>query len=527
MKKFVSLVLCLIMSVSILITNILTAHAASTAASFLHISNAGMQNGTISFVISVKPNVTRFCGAVLNVEFDSNVLEVLSATPVYTVDNNGNKQNNVAGEYINGFVKGKDDVYSVAYMSNTGVTTGSSEYKSFFKITFKVKVNERPTTSVKFVCRELFTNDDVNNDIRPADGVQTINDITFSTLDNPKLISTELLTNGIAFKWSAVDGAEEYTVLRKTSNEGVWRTIAEAEEDVTTYTDENVESGVTYTYSVKCGNGYGDSGYFAQGISQLYLTAAPITVISNVNNTVKIMWGAVSGAEHYLVYRQDNGSEEWQLLEKTASAKLYYDDLTVESGKTYKYAIGVENGEVSTEIGFNSKSHKFLGAPVVNEAKNTVEGIKLTWDKVNGAVSYEVYRKSNANDDWTLIDTTTSTSYIDKNISEGSTYIYSLKTVASDMKSSFNTAVTVSRISATEIISVESDVDGVNVSWNQVKNADGYKIYRKARGENNWVLAGTVGSAASSFKDVSSVISTDCLIFFVFSLAYPFITSLF
>lgn len=495
--------LSFVICISVLSTNILTAYAVGTATSFLHISNAGMQDGTISFVVSVKPNVVRFCGTVLNIEFDSDVLDVLSATPVYTVDSNGDKQNNVAGEYVNGFVSGKDNVYSLAYMSNSGVTTGSSEYKSFFKITFRVKVSERPTTSVKFVCKELFTNDDVNNDIRLADGVQTINDITFSTLDNPRLLSTELLTNGIRFNWEAVPGAEEYTVLRKASNEGVWRTIVEAEEDVTAYTDENVESGITYTYSVKCGNGYGDSGYFAQGISQLYLIAAPITVISNVNNSVKIMWGAVSGAEHYLVYRQENGSEEWQLLEKTASAKLYYDDLAVESGKIYKYAIGVENGEVSTEIGFNSKSHKFLGAPVVNEAKNIVEGIKLAWGKVLGAVSYEVYRKSNANDDWKLIDTTTSTSYIDKNIQEGSTYIYSLKTVASDMKSSFNTAVTVSRISSTEIISAESDVDGVIVSWNQVKNADGYKIYRKARGDNNWVLAGAVGSVALSFKDIS------------------------
>ena len=367
-------------------------------------------------------------------------------------------------------------------------------------------MKERPTTSVKFLCKELFTNDDVNNDIRPADGVQKIKDFTFSTLDNPKPVSTELLTNGILFKWSAVDGAEEYTVLRKANsgaNSGVWLTLEELTSDKTSYTDTSVDSGVTYTYSVRCANGYGDSGFFSQGVSQLYLTSATITTISNVNNTVRVMWGAVSGAEHYLVYRQENGSAEWQLLDKTASAKLYYDDTSVESGKTYKYAIGVENGNVSTEIGFNSKSHKFLGAPVVTESKNIVEGIKLAWGKVNGAVSYEIYRKNNANESWVLIDTTTSTSYVDQNIQEGSTYIYSLKTVASDMTSSFNTAVTVSRINAPEILSVESDTDGVNISWKQVKNADGYKIYRKLRGSNIWENAGSVSSVASTFKDTN------------------------
>ena len=506
LKRFVSFLLCLAMCTTILSVNILTVYAVTPVTSFLEVTSSGMQDSHISFIVSVKPGITRFSGAVLNVQFDSEILEFSSASPVYTVDKDNNKVNSLSGEYVDGFVKGKDNLYSIAYMNSAGVSTGSSEYKSFYKITFKVKVKERPTTAVKFLCKELFTNDDINNDIRPVDGVQQIKEFTFSTLDNPKPLSTELLTNGIKFKWSAVDGAEEYTVLRKANsgaNSGVWLTLEELTNDKTSYIDTSVESGVTYTYSVRCGNGYGDSGYFAQGVSQLYLTAATITTISNVNNTVRVMWGGVPGAEHYLVYRQENGSTEWQLLEKTASAKLYYEDSTVESGKTYKYAIAVENGNVSTEIGFNSKSHKFLGAPVVNEAKNIVEGIKLAWDKVNGAVSYEIYRKGNANDDWKLIDTTTSTSYVDKNIQEGSTYIYSLKTVASDMKSSFNTAVTVSRISATEIISVESDTDGVNVSWKQVNGADGYKIYRKARGDNNWVLAGTVGSAATSFKDTS------------------------
>lgn len=506
MKRFISLLLGLVMCISIVGANMLTAYAVTTATTFLDVTSSGMQDSQISFITSVKPGTVRFSGVVLNVEFDPQILEFVSATPIFTVDKDNNKINNLQGEYIDGFVKGKDNLYSIAYMNSAGVSTSSSEYKSFYKITFKVKVKERPTTTVKFLCKELFTNDDVNNDIRPADGVQTIKDFTFSTLDNPKPLSTKLLTNGILFNWSAVDGAEEYTVLRKANsgaNSGVWLTLEELTSDKTSYTDTSVESGVTYTYSVRCANGFGDSGFIAQGVSQLYLTAATLTTLSNVNNTVRVMWGAVSGAEHYLVYRQENGSAEWQLLDKTASAKLYYDDTSVESGKTYKYAIGVENGNVSTEIGFNSKSHKFLGAPVVTESKNIAEGIEIAWEKVAGAVSYEIYRKNNANESWVLIDTTTSTSYVDKNIQEGSTYIYSLKTVASDMTSSFNTAVTVSRINAPEILSIESNTDGVNISWKQIKNADGYKIYRKLRGSNTWENAGSVSSAASTFKDTN------------------------
>ena len=216
MKRFISLLLGLVMCISIVGANMLTAYAVTTATTFLDVTSSGMQDSQISFITSVKPGTVRFSGVVLNVEFDPQILEFVSATPIFTVDKDNNKINNLQGEYIDGFVKGKDNLYSIAYMNSAGVSTSSSEYKSFYKITFKVKVKERPTTTVKFLCKELFTNDDVNNDIRPADGVQTIKDFTFSTLDNPKPLSTKLLTNGILFNWSAVDGAEEYTVLRTT-----------------------------------------------------------------------------------------------------------------------------------------------------------------------------------------------------------------------------------------------------------------------------------------------------------------------
>ena len=205
--------------------------AAGTAKTFLDVSDTGMQNGEITFTVKLKPGLTRVSGAILNIEFDSDVLEIKSAEPVFTLDKEGNQINNVAGEYINGFVKNQKNLYSVAFMNTTGVSTGTSEYKSFFNVTFKVIAKERPTTAVKFICKEFFTNDDVNNDIRQSDSAQNFKDITFSTLDNPKPLQAKLQKDSILFNWSAVDGAEEYTVLRKASDEGIWRTIVEVSED--------------------------------------------------------------------------------------------------------------------------------------------------------------------------------------------------------------------------------------------------------------------------------------------------------
>ncbi len=491
------------MCISVIGANTLTVFAAGTKTSFFDVKSTGMKNSEISFIINLKPNVTRFNGAILNIEFDSSVLQLKSASPVYIKDKDGNDVLNIQGEYINDFVSGSNNVYSVAYMSNTGVSTGNSEYKDFFEVTFKVITDSRPQTSVKFYCKEYSSDDDVNNEIRPSDDIVLIKEEYFSTLDNPTPLSAELMENGVMFRWESVAGAEEYTVLRKADNEGVWVAIKEVTDGQTAYLDKDVESGVTYTYTAKCGNGYGDSGFFSTGVSQLYLKSARITSIANVNNMVRIMWAKVSGAENYAVYRQELSSSKWELIDKTASERLYYEDKTVESNKTYKYAVATENGSVTSVIGAGSVSHTFLASPEFLKVENIVDGISLSWSFVDGAEKYEVYRKTDIGKDWQLITTTTAGSYLDTDVLNGVTYFYTVKALNGTTLSSFNTSATIAFLASPKLTYLESVSDGVVVYWQGVEGATGYTIYRKSITEDEWQSVGNITNAVTTFKDIT------------------------
>lgn len=504
MKRFISIVLCIIMCVSVIGANTFTAFAAVTQKSFFDVKSTGMKNSEISFIINLKPNVVRFNGAILNIEFDTSILELKSATPVYTKDADDNDVLNIPGVYTNGFAKGTDNVYTVAFMSTAGVSTGNSEYKDFFKVTFKVITDARPATNVKFYCKEYSSDDDINNEIRPSDERVLIKEEKFSTLDNPTPLSAELMENGIMFRWEAVAGAEEYTVLRKADNEGVWKNLKEVTDAQTLYLDKDVESGVTYTYSVACGNGYGDSGYFSTGVSQLYLKAARITSITNVNNMVRVMWTRVGGAESYLVYRQTQGSSKWELIEKTASERLYYEDKTVESNTAYKYAISTEKGNVTSVIGAGSISHIFLASPEFVEVTNTTDGVSLSWNEVSGAEKYEVFRKTDISKEWQLITTTTSLKFLDTDVINGTTYFYTVKALNSDTESSYNTNVTIAFLASPVLTSLESVADGVVVNWQGVSGATGYTIYRKLNTESEWQSVGSINNATTTFKDITA-----------------------
>lgn len=504
MKRFIAFVLCVVMCVSVISANTFTAFALSTQTSFFDVKSSGMKNSEISFIINLKPNVTRFTGAILNIEFDASVLELKSATPSFTKEEDGNDAHNIPGVYTNGFVNGSNNVYSVAFMNTSGVSTGISEYKDFFVVTFKVITNERPSTSVRFYCKEYISDDDVNNEIRPSHDRVLIKEEIFSTLDNPTPLSAELLENGIMFRWEAVAGAEEYSVLRKADNEGVWVTLKEVTDGQTVYLDKDVESGVTYTYSVACGNGYGNSGFFSTGVSQLYLKAAKITSVTNVNNMVRLMWTKVGGAESYLVYRQVQGSAKWELIDKTASERLYYEDKTVVSNNTYKYAVATENGSVNSVIGADSVTHIFLASPEFFKVENTATGVSLNWNYVGGAEKYEVYRKTDISKAWQLIETTTGFNYLDTDVLNGTTYFYTVKAFNGNTASSYNTSATISFLASPELTSVESVADGVIVNWKGVQGATGYTIYRKSTTESVWQSVGSINNATTTFKDITA-----------------------
>ena len=69
-----------------------------------------------------------------------------------------------------------------------------------------------------------------------------------------------------------------------------------------------------------------------------------------------------------------------------------------------------------------------VDTPVLKAASNTTAGINVSWNKVDGAQKYYVYRKTSGTS-WSRIAEVTSTSYVDKTAKSGSTYTYTVRAV--------------------------------------------------------------------------------------------------
>ncbi len=67
------------------------------------------------------------------------------------------------------------------------------------------------------------------------------------------------------------------------------------------------------------------------------------------------------------------------------------------------------------------------------------EAVTVSWQPVDGAVYYRIYRGTRTGSDYAVeIDTTTETSYADESGAAGKTYYYSVKAVGTSCDSDFS-----------------------------------------------------------------------------------------
>ncbi|MBQ9247317.1 MAG: fibronectin type III domain-containing protein, partial [Ruminococcus sp.] len=74
-------------------------------------------------------------------------------------------------------------------------------------------------------------------------------------VDTPSITSMKSISDGVRIKWGAVKDAYKYRVYYR-NNTGGWTRMAETAS--TTYLDDDVRSGKTYNYTVRCVDKYGN-----------------------------------------------------------------------------------------------------------------------------------------------------------------------------------------------------------------------------------------------------------------------------
>jgi len=169
--------------------------------------------------------------------------------------------------------------------------------------------------------------------------------------------------------------------------------------------------------------------------------------------------------------------------------------VTAKKAGTATITVKTSNGKTS-----NCKVTVNLPAPKITGLANTTGGIKISWNKVDGAYGYRLYYKP-ASGGWKRFKDTTATSFTDSGVVPNKTETYTIRCIDKNGKtvSGFYSKGWSKKYTpvAPTITRLSNSSKGVSATWNKIAGVYGYRLYQKT--SNGWKRI--KDTTATSFTD--------------------------
>ena len=338
----------------------------------------------------------------------------------------------------------------------------------------------------------------------------------------PKLKTAESVDfNAIKVTWKKVDGASGYYVYRKADGEKHFKQIAEVNGNKTfTSTDLSATTGVKYQYTVRAyrnRNGKPYAGlYDSKGVTATACTKAPTikSGVSTVSDKLKLTWSKVNGATGYNVYRKLENDKNYKLIKTiNGNGNVEFTDSGLKCGVKYYYRVnGFRTVDSKNYEGLGSKDYLGLttpAQPALKSAKSLgYNTISIEWTKVEGATGYDIYRKTTGTySKIGTVDKQSTVTFKDEKAVTGVRYQYTVRAYynkngikrVSTYENYIHGTAYPSNPNLTSVTSVE--YNAIELKWDKVDGANGYKIYRKLPSDKNYKELITLYGQTDKYTD--------------------------
>ena len=294
--------------------------------------------------------------------------------------------------------------------------------------------------------------------------------------------------------YDAVKGADRYEIYRATNGIDFTRIYSGTSRSVTN--TKNITPGTTYYYKVRAidnDNSYANSAY-STVVNRKYTSQIKVTA-NNVASTgkPKITWTPQYGATKYMVYSK-NGNNSYKLLGSTTGSSFVDTSAIPTYYYTYKVQALNSSGKV-LKTDYEDRTCD-LAQPTMTSITNvsSTGAIKGYFKGVKYANRYQVYRATSKNGTYSYVfsvDTKMcaggeSLSFTNPSTTPGKTYYYKIRAVNTNYRgadSALSSYMYRTRDLARPVVKVSGDSYGRNVvSYDAVKGADRYEIYRSTNG---------------------------------------------
>ena len=426
-----------------------------------------------------------------------------------------------SGEIERSFTVTMDKVKTLSYTSTKDtvkLTWGKVPYAKSYTVTSIDSGKKVTVTNTNYSATGLSAGKEYKFSVQAVgtDGKATAaKEITAYTV--PAAVSSSKLkatpsVSSVKLSWSAVSGATHYKVEKYAS--GKWSTVSTV--TGTSLTVSGLSGYTSYKFRVTALKKLPDGTYLAASPATVTAktklgTPSSLTATSTAK-TITLTWKKVTNAEKYQIQQYTGG--EWKTLGTTSSAtyKITSKQISkIKAATKYKLAVRAmvkENGK--WVYGERKEITKYTGLATpssvkVSSSSVTTTSAKLSWKKVTGASSYEVYAYIGGK--WKKMGSTKKTAMTVKELPAGKKTKLKVRAVAKlggeTVKSSFSSEVTaltlVSKV--TSLKAAERKTTSIKLSWKKVTGATSYQVYRYTNGK--WKKIGT--TTKTTYTDSKSL----------------------
>ncbi len=314
------------------------------------------------------------------------------------------------------------------------------------------------------------------------------------------VIATTLSASSVKLTWSGVSVADEYIVIQ---NNVPIDTTSD-----TVYINTGLVPSTTYGYKVISKN---TTGISTASVEVSATTSAPAqekpgvptgVVADTVSAlSIRLEWQLVTGALYYKIYRNNDNSGVYGLIDSSSSNEFL--DSSLSSNTSYYYVVTAVNniGESGYSSMVSSTTSEIIDVPTdLSATAQSATSVGLSWSVVSGATKYNVYRSESSSGQFVCISNPVDNTYVDTGLTAGTTYYYKVSAFGVSVESVLCDAVSVTTstpppATPTGLSAEALSEEEIKVTFNSVSGALVYNIYVSS-------------SAGGTFNKITSTSST-------------------
>jgi fibronectin type 3 domain-containing protein len=233
----------------------------------------------------------------------------------------------------------------------------------------------------------------------------------------------------------------------------------------------------------------------------------------SANPTLTIDWEPIDGALSYNIYRRAAGETEAELVASTPDASYLDENVTLFGTYYYSVEVVTPNGQSVPSAEFEVRViDASMGVPPAPDGLRTTataqQSVDLAWNTVPGTLFYQLFRSTEADGAFTLVQTLgTSATSDTEGLKNYRSYFYRVKSVTPGGISKYSPTLTVAPRFVSgkvpprprHLTSPSSSLHSIDVSWDAVAGAQAYYVYRSTEEHGDYALVGI--TEANSLSD--------------------------